>query len=121
MRYSNFGFSSFFSQITIVIFLACGLPKHTLAQYDMEIAEVAIRNNKFEPEEIKVSPGKKIKLIVTNYDNTIEEFESSSLRREKIIPPGKTVNIMLAPLSPGEYSFIGEFHPETAKGKLIVE
>jgi plastocyanin len=87
---------------------------------DMEIIELGIKNNRFEPEEIHAKEGAKIKILITNHDDTIEEFESVQLNREKIVPPKKTVTIVLAPLKAGEYKFEGEFHPSTAKGKLII-
>ena len=87
---------------------------------DAQIISLDIRDNRFEPEEIHAKEGSKIKILVTNHDDTIEEFESTQLNREKIIPPKKTVAIVLAPLQVGEYQFEGEFHPSTAKGKLVI-
>ena len=52
---------------------------------------------------------------------TVEEFESFDLKREKIIPAKGKVIVIVGPLSSGEYSFFGEFHQETAQGKLIVK
>jgi hypothetical protein len=80
-----------------------------------------IKNHKFEPEIVRVPKMKKIKIHLTNHDETAEEFESTDLKREKIIPAKSTVIITLAPLKPGEFSFFGEFHEDTAKGKIIVE
>jgi plastocyanin len=82
--------------------------------------ETSIVNHEFVPSEITVPAGKKIRLSVHNKDATIEEFDSMDLKREKIIPGHSTSHIILAPLKPGEYDFIGEFHEKTAKGKLIV-
>ncbi len=82
--------------------------------------DLAIKNHKFEPEIIYAPIMKKIKIHITNMDNTIEEFESIDLKREKIIPSKSTVTVILAPLKKGEYKFFGEFHEESAKGKIIV-
>lgn len=86
----------------------------------MEV-EISIENHKFEPAVIKIPEGKKIRLIVHNKDKTVEEFESFDLKREKIIPGGSSIKIILARLKPGEYRFFGEFHEETAQGRIIVE
>ncbi len=93
-----------------------------IAQADdrMEI-KMAVKNNRFVPDEIRIQAGTTVKLTITNSDSTVEEFESFSLNREKLIPPGKTVTIFLPKLQPGTYEFVGEFHPETARGRLIVE
>ena len=88
----------------------------TLYADDIFEVEVVIRNHMFEPSEIDVPAGRKIKLIVRNTDDTIEEFESFDLKRERIVPPSSSINIILAPLALGRYEFFGDFHPETARG-----
>ena len=82
---------------------------------------IVIKDHKFSPSEVRVKANTKIKLLVSNEDPTAEEFESFSLNREKMIRPGQTVTIFLPPLKPGSYDFFGEFHPDTAKGKIVVE
>jgi len=61
-----------------------------------------------------------VKLIVYNRDPTPEEFESFELNREKVIMGGAKAVIFIGPLPPGEYPFFGEFHPNTALGKIVV-
>ncbi|HJD56706.1 MULTISPECIES: cupredoxin domain-containing protein [unclassified Candidatus Tisiphia] len=85
----------------------------------LEIVTV-IKNHRFEPDVITVPSGKKIRFIIHNQDNTVEEFESHDLHREKIIMPNDSINIIIAPLAPGKYDFFGDFHQETAQGSLIV-
>jgi hypothetical protein len=82
--------------------------------------EISIKNHKFEPSIIEVPQKQKIKLIIFNHDATVEEFDSIDLKREKIIPAGGRAHIILSPLKPGRYEFIGEFHSDTAKGVIIV-
>ena len=62
-----------------------------------------------------------IKLNIQNLDKTVEEFESHSMKKEKVIPAGGKAVIFLGPLKPGSYEFIGEFNPKTAKGLVIAE
>ena len=83
--------------------------------------EMVIKDHKFVPSNIHVPSNKLIKLRITNLDNEIEEFESIDLAREKIISPGQTVTLVIAPLRSGQYKFVGEFHQETAKGMIISE
>lgn len=82
---------------------------------------LAIRDHHFEPAELSIPAGVKIKLRVENKDQTPEEFESHDLNREKVIPGNTTVSIFIGPLKPGRYPFIGEFHASTAKGVIVVE
>jgi len=83
--------------------------------------EIHISDNRFHPDVVEIPAGQKTKLIVYNDGKDVEEFESFELNREKIIRPGKKVTIFLPPLEPGEYPFFGEFHPETAQGRIIVK
>lgn len=87
---------------------------------DTEVV-LAIRNHRFDPAEIRVPAGQKIKLVVHNQDATPEEFESHQLNREKLIAPGAKANIFIGPLKPGRYVFFGEFNEKTARGAVIAE
>lgn len=82
---------------------------------------ITIKDHTFEPAELVVPAGQKIKLKVVNADPTPEEFESHELNREKVIPGKATAMIFVGPLKAGEYPFFGEFNPKTAQGKLIVK
>jgi plastocyanin len=87
---------------------------------DTEVS-VVIRDHRFEPAEIRVPAGTKIKMVIDNQDATPEEFESHELNREKVIAPGSKSNIYIGPLKPGRYPFYGEFHENTARGAVIAE
>jgi hypothetical protein len=91
------------------------------AEEDVYVIEIKLENHLFIPEEVHVPKNTKIKLIINNLDPTIEEFDSPSLKREKILRSKSKTNIVLAPLSVGRYDFVGEFNQETAKGVVIVE
>lgn len=75
----------------------------------------------FHPETIKVPADRRFKLIIANEGTTPEEFESTELKKEKVLAPGATSFLVFAPLKPGVYSFFGEFHPATAKGRIVAE
>jgi len=40
-----------------------------------------IRDHRFEPAELRVPAGKKLKIMIDNQDSTAEEFESHELNR----------------------------------------
>jgi plastocyanin len=104
----------------IVVLTALGLP----AAADVAVAQdfnLAIRNHKFEPEEIRVPAGKRVSIYVSNEDATPEEFDSTALKVEKVIPGKSKGLVRIGPLEPGRYEFIGEFHADTAKGVVIAE
>lgn len=82
---------------------------------------ITIKDHKFEPAEIIVPAGKKVKLLIENKDITPEEFESHELNREKVISGNGKVTIYVGPLSTGSYPFFGEFNPGSAKGVIVVK
>src|SRR5712691_2083567 len=82
---------------------------------------VTIKNHRFEPTEIRVPAGKRVTIYVVNDDPTPEEFESNSMKVEKIIPGKSKGLVRVGPLTPGRYDFFGDFNPDTAKGVLIAE
>ena len=82
---------------------------------------IVIKNHRFDPAEVKVPAGQRVKLVVDNQDSTAEEFESHSMNREKVIPGGKKASIFVGPLKPGRYTFFGEYHEKAAQGVVIAE
>lgn len=82
---------------------------------------ISIKDHKFEPAEIIIPAGKKIKLLIENQDSTPEEFESHELNREKIIAGNSKTTIYIGPLDTGRYPFFGEFNQETAQGAIVVK
>lgn len=82
---------------------------------------IEIRDHLFWPSEVHVPVNTKVKLMVYNRDPYPEEFESYELNREKVIMGNHKAVIFIGPLPPGEYPFFGEFYPETAQGRVIVE
>ncbi len=101
------------------ILLTMGLP--LVAQAGPPVIEIAIEQHRFEPAEVRVPANTKVKLLIKNHDVTPEEFESYELKREKIIAGKTTGVVFIGPLPPGTYPFFGEFNPETAQGRVIVE
>ena len=90
--------------------------------YALEEYHINIQDHIFVPDVITVPADTKIKLFIHNLDPTPEEFESFDLHREKIVSGNKTIKISFGPLKSGNiYSFFGEFHPDTAQGKIIVK
>jgi hypothetical protein len=63
----------------------------------------------------------KFKLRVTNEDATPEEFESTDFNRETVVLGKRSIIVYVGPLHAGTYGFFGDFHRDTAQGRLIVE
>jgi hypothetical protein len=102
--------------VALVSALVCGWAAAAEPEFTLVIKE-----HRFEPTELKVPAGQRVKLIVHNQDKTPEEFESHSLNREKVIPGGAKASIFIGPLKPGRYTFFGEYNEKTAKGAVVAE
>jgi hypothetical protein len=88
---------------------------------DVPEFQLVIKDHSYQPTELKVPADTKFKLIVKNEDATPEEFESTDFNRETVVLPNHTVVIYVGPLRAGTYGFFGDFHRETAQGRLIVQ
>jgi hypothetical protein len=82
---------------------------------------LVIQGHRFQPEEVVVPAGRKVKLVVENRDATPEEFESHALNREKVIAGKSTATIYVGPLAPGRYPFVGEYNERTARGAIVAK
>ncbi|MGO9487034.1 MAG: cupredoxin domain-containing protein [Rhodomicrobium sp.] len=82
---------------------------------------LTLKDHKFEPPEIKAPANKPIEITLKNEDDSFEEFDSNSLRTEKIVTGHQTITIKLKPLAAGRYPFQGEYHAKTAQGMLVIE
>ncbi|HET9718361.1 MAG TPA: cupredoxin domain-containing protein [Pseudolabrys sp.] len=80
---------------------------------------VSVKNHRFQPAEIHAPAKVPIELRVKNLDATPLEFESVSLRVEKVVTGKGEGVIRLRPLQPGRYNFFDDFHQET-NGVLVV-
>ena len=77
-----------------------------------------LKGHRFTPSEVKVPAGQKLRIVVLNQDTATDEFDSHDLKVEELVTPNGRMSFTVGPLKPGSYSFMGEFHAETAQGKL---
>lgn len=82
---------------------------------------VVIKDHRFDPVEVRVPADTPVMMLVRNQDATPEEVESHDLHFEKIVAGNSEVMLRLRPLRKGEYAFFGEFHQDTAQGRVIAE
>jgi len=105
------------------LFVGCAMALGSAAALaqDKDSFILTIKDHKFQPEELQVPAGKKIKLVVKNLDPTAEEFESQDLKREKIIAGNSQATLSIGPLKPGTYRFFGDYNEKTAKGRIVAK
>ncbi len=84
-----------------------------------QVFTLTLHHHVFTPSTLIVPANVKIKLVIENKDTLAEEFDSFDLNREKVIFSGRKITLYIGPLSPGEYTYFGEYHPNSAQGKII--
>jgi hypothetical protein len=82
---------------------------------------LTLKDHRYQPSELRVPAGVRIKLELVNRDASPEEFESEDFPAEKIVMPNSSTSLFIGPFKPGRYRFYGDFHQPTAQGVLIVE
>jgi hypothetical protein len=105
-----------FAAVLAIAALCCG---PALAQ--QASVRLTIKDHKFTPSEPHASANLPLIIIVKNLDSTAAEFESKTLRVEKIVAPGGEITMQIRPLNPGRYRFFDDFHQDETEGELIVE
>ena len=108
-------------RLTLLAAAILGLAQVTAAAQETVTLHTSIKDHRFQPSEIKVPANKPLTLAVRNLDPTPEEFESRTLRVEKVVAPNSEITIQLRPLVPGRYRFYGDFNQATAQGALVAE
>ena len=89
------------------------------AQQATEV-QLTYAKGKFEPSEIKAPADKAFTIRVKNLESKAMEFESKSLRVEKVIAAGSEAIVNVRAQKPGSYEFFDEYN-EKARGTVVVK
>ena len=89
------------------------------AQQATEV-QVTYSSGQFQPSELRAPADKPLTVRVKNLDAKAMEFESKSLRVEKVVAAKSEGVINVRALKPGRYEFYDDFN-EKARGALIVQ
>ncbi|MDH2295009.1 cupredoxin domain-containing protein [Cobetia sp. 1AS1] len=103
----------------LAILLPALLPSGLAAASDMPSYDLTLENGTLKPEVLKVKAGEKFVIQLHNAGNTPAEFESNSLRKEKVLAPGVKSFVVIHPLRAGSYDYFDDFHLPDARGKVI--
>jgi heme/copper-type cytochrome/quinol oxidase subunit 2 len=89
------------------------------AQQAAEV-QVSYSNGQFQPGEVRAPADTPITFRVKNLDGKAMEFESKSLRVEKVVAANSEGVINVRALKPGRYEFYDDFNAK-ARGALTVQ
>jgi len=92
----------------------------TASAQESTTLHITLKGNRFQPSELSAPANKPLTIVVTNGDSAPAEFESTTLRVEKVVTGGGTISLNIRPLAPGRYRFFNDFHQET-DGYLVVK
>lgn len=68
--------------------------------------ELEMKNGDLIPRVLEVPAKTIIRIKITNTGTEPAEFESTQLRKEKVLAPGASSVVVIAPLKPGSYTFL---------------
>ena len=112
---------SMFIRPVLAALVAAGLaPGLSVASPSPTAIALTLKDHRFTPSTFSVPAGAKVRIALTNLDPATEEFDSHDLQVEELVTPHGQTTFTIGPLKPGAYSFMGEFHPTTAQGRVTV-
>ena len=88
---------------------------------DMPTIHLLMKDGRLYPEVLEVPANTRFRLTVKNEGPGAAEFESLELRKELVLAPGVSRNLVFNPMKPGTYKFFDEFHQATAQGKIVAK
>jgi Cupredoxin-like domain len=86
-----------------------------------QVSEVRFSGGRFEPAQVVVPANAPFQVRVTNTDKSVIEFESFELRRERVVRPGESITVYVAPLAPGTYKFFDDFDHSVSEGEIVAK
>ena len=81
---------------------------------------ITLHNKVFEPAALEIPKDTQVKILVKNQDEKPAEFESSDIKREKVIAANSEAIVLVGPLSAGEYHYYNDFDRKS-EGVIVVK
>ena len=113
MRQWNIARSAVFAAALVIGATHVALAQDTTLQLTVE-------NGQFSPAELQAPANKPLVIVIKNNGAKAMEFESVSLRVEKVVAAKSQGSVRVRALSPGRYEFFDDFNKST-KGTLVVQ
>ncbi|WP_271671591.1 cupredoxin domain-containing protein [Bradyrhizobium sp. CCBAU 51627] len=96
------------------------LPLSTASAQQATEIQISYSNGQFQPHEVRAPADKPVVFRIRNLEGKAMEFESTSLRVEKVVTAKSQGVINVRALKAGRYEFYDDFN-EKARGALVVE
>ncbi|MDR3495112.1 MAG: cupredoxin domain-containing protein [Ancalomicrobiaceae bacterium] len=106
-----------FRTLLLALVLVAGCP--AAAQAGDPVFTIEFNDGKVTPNRLDVPANVRIELQLSNVGKTPAEFESTKLRKEKVLAADSKSSMVIKGLAPGEYEFFDDFHPDTPPAVLV--
>src|SRR6267154_306658 len=83
--------------------------------------QLSYKDKKFEPIEITAPANTAIVIKLKNLDAKAMEFESKTLKVEKVVAGSSDATINVRAQKPGRYEFFDEYNEKVARGAFVVK
>ncbi len=93
----------------------------TASASELPAVTLTLRDGRFEPEPLEGPARTKFKIVLHNAGTGPAEFESESLRLEKVLSAGARSFVVVQPRPPGTYDMFDEFHPRAPRGRIVLK
>ena len=107
-------------RLTAALLLAA-LASAPLRADDAPSFTLEFHDGKVSPLRVEVPANTRFTLELRNTGDTPAEFESTELRKEKVLSPNSTSILVFRTLDPGEYEFFDDFHPDAPKAVIVAK
>jgi Cupredoxin-like domain len=106
--------------VAAVVLASISIAGAAKAQSATEI-QLSYKDKKFEPTEITAPANTPIVIKLKNLDAKAMEFESKTLKVEKVVAGASDATINVRAQKPGRYEFFDEYNEKVARGALVVK
>ncbi|HKS20020.1 MAG TPA: cupredoxin domain-containing protein [Bradyrhizobium sp.] len=94
------------------------VPAHSQSAAEIQLS---YKDKKFDPPEIAAPANTPIVIKLKNLDAKAMEFESKTLKVEKVVAGSSDATINVRAQKPGRYEFFDEYNEKVARGALVVK
>ena len=101
--------------------LCLGLAAPLARADDDPTFRIELKDGTLNPSRVEVPANTRFRLELVNSGTAPAEFESLTLRKEKVLAPGVSSVMVFKTLDPGEYDFFDDFHPDAPKAVLVAK
>jgi plastocyanin len=110
-----------FSKAAVLAIASCALAMAAAQAQQATEIQLSYKDKKFDPAEISAPADTAVVIKLKNLDAKAMEFESKTLRIEKVVAGNSDAVINVRAQKPGRYEFYDEYNEKVAHGALVVK